>query len=113
MLALRGALDSAEALRRRALAMRVAFPGPEHTITALMAVELADVLVRQRRFAEADSIYRSSLAVLRRHTTETHVDVRRTYRSLATLYDAWGKPDSAAAFRRLAEPAQSAARRAP
>ena len=69
-----------------------------------MAVELADVLVRQRRFAEADSIYRSSLAVLRRRTTETHVDVRRTYRSLATLYDAWGKRDSAATFRRLAEP---------
>jgi len=104
VLALRGALDSAETLRRRALAMRVAVPGPEHTITALMAVELADVLVRQRRFAEADSIYRSSLAVLRRHTTETHLDVRRAYASLARLYDAWGKPDSAAIFRRLASP---------
>ena len=69
-----------------------------------MAVELADVLVRQRRFAEADSIYRSSLAVLRRYTTDTHVDVRRAYGGLATLYDARGKSDSAAIYRRLAEP---------
>ena len=104
VLALRGALDSAEVLRRQALAIRVAAIGPGQTATALMAVELADVLVRQRRFAEADSIYRSSLAVLRRRTTETHVDVRRTYRSLARLYDAWGKRDSAAVYRRLAEP---------
>jgi eukaryotic-like serine/threonine-protein kinase len=110
VIALRGALDSAETLRRRALAIRVASAGPEHTITALTAVELADVLTRQRRFAEADSTYRSSLALLRRYTTESHVDVRRTYRSLAVLYDAWGKPDSAAVFRRLAQPAQSPAR---
>ena len=111
VLALRGALDSAETLRRQALAIRVAAIGPEQTATALMAVELADVLVRQRRFAEADSIYRSSLAVLRRRTTDTHVDVRRTYRSLATLYEAWGKRDSAAVFRRLAETLSSRAKR--
>jgi len=110
VIALRGALDSAEALRRRAVAIRVASAGPEHTITALSAVELADVLTRQRRFAEADSIYRSSLALLRRYTTESHVDVRRTYRSMAVLYDAWGKPDSAALFRRLAQPGRLAAR---
>jgi serine/threonine protein kinase len=98
----RGALDSAEVLRREALAIRVASSGREHTVTALTAVELADVITRQRRFAEADSIYRSSLALLRRYTTETHVDVRRVYASMATLYDAWAKPDSAANFRRLA-----------
>jgi serine/threonine-protein kinase len=110
VLALRGALDSAETLRRRALAIRAAAIGPEQTATALMAVELADVLVRQRRFVEADSIYRSSLAVLRRRTTDTHVDVRRTYASMARLYDAWGKRDSAAVYRRLAEPARSPTR---
>jgi serine/threonine-protein kinase len=74
---------------------------------------LAGVLTQQRRFAEADSIYRSVLAVLRRHTTDTHVDVRRTFAGLATLYQAWGKPDSAAIFRRLAEPARSPAAKAP
>jgi serine/threonine-protein kinase len=113
VLALRGALDSAEALRRQALAIRVGFPGPEHTITALAAVELADVLVQQRRFAEADSIYRSSLTVLRRRTTETHVDVRRAYAGLASLYEAWGKRDSAAIYRRLALPARLPTRQAP
>jgi eukaryotic-like serine/threonine-protein kinase len=113
VLVLRGALDSAETLRRHALSIRLASSGPEHTVTALTAVELADVLTRQRRFVEADSIYRSSLALLRRHTTDDHVDIRRTYASLATLYDAWGKRDSAAIYRRLAQPAGVTARRGP
>jgi serine/threonine-protein kinase len=103
-LALRGALDSAEVLQRRALAIRVAESGPEHTSTALTALRLADVLARGRRYVEADSIYRRSLAVVRRHTTDTHKDVRATYAGLASLYEAWGKPDSAAAFRRRANP---------
>ena len=112
-IALRGALDSAETLCRRAIAIRTESFGPDQTITALTWGGLAGVLTRQRRFAEADSIYRSALVVLRRHTTETHVDVRRTYAGLATLYQVWGKPDSAAVFRRLAEPPRSPARRAP
>jgi serine/threonine-protein kinase len=110
VLALRGALDSAETLRRRVLAYRVRLPGPEHTVTALSAVELADILTRQRRFTEADSICRSALVILRRNTTETHVDVRRAYRSMAALFDAWGKHDSAAVYRKRAEPPSAAGR---
>ena len=112
-IALRGALDSAETLCRRAIAIRTESFGPDQTITALTWGGLAGVLTQQRRFAEADSIYRSALVVLRRHTTDTHIDVRRTYAGLATLYQAWGKPDSAAVFRRLAEPARSPAQRGP
>jgi serine/threonine-protein kinase len=101
-LMLRGALDSAETLARKAVDIRVEVFGPDQTITALTWGGLAGVLTRAGRFAEADSIYRLALGVLRRHTTETHVDVRRTYAGLATLYAAWEKPDSAAIFRRLA-----------
>jgi serine/threonine-protein kinase len=108
--ALRGALDSAEALYRRAIAIRAKSLGPQQALTALTEAGLAGVLTKQRRFAEADSLYRSTLAVLRRQTTDTHLDVRLTYSGMATLYDAWGKPDSAAIFRRLAEPASSSAR---
>jgi serine/threonine-protein kinase len=107
---LRGALDSAEALYRRAIAIRAKSLGPQQALTALTEAGLAGVLTKQRRFAEADSLYRSTLAVLRRQTTDTHLDVRLTYSGMATLYDAWGKPDSAAIFRRLSEPASSSAR---
>ena len=102
VLALRGALDSAETLYRRAVDIRTEANGPDQTITALTWGGLADVLARRRKFAEADSLYRAALAVLLRHTTDTHVDVRTMYGGLASMYDAWGKPDSAAAYRRLA-----------
>ena len=101
-IALRGALDSAETLYRRAIDIRMAAYGPDQTITALTWGGLASVLTQQRRFTEADSLYRAALAVIRRHTTDTHVDVRRTYAGLAAMYQAWGKPDSAAVYRRLA-----------
>jgi serine/threonine-protein kinase len=102
VIALRGALDSAETLYRRAIDIRMAVHGSDQTITALTWAGLADVLTRRRRFAEADSLYRAALAVIRRHTTDTHVDARRAFSGLASMYDAWGKPDSAAAYRRLA-----------
>jgi len=102
VIALRGALDSAETLYRRAIDIRTESFGADQTITALTWGGLAGVLTQQRRFVEADSIYRSALAVLRRHTTDSHIDVRRTYAGLASLYDAWGKRDSAVVYRRLA-----------
>jgi serine/threonine-protein kinase len=108
--ALRGALDSAEMLYRRAVAIRAASLGPQQALTALTEAGLAGVLTKRGRFAEADSIYRNTLSVLRRQTTDTHLDVRNTYAGLATLYDAWGKRDSAAVYRRLAEPTSSGAR---
>ena len=101
-IALRGALDSAEALYRRAIDIRMEANGPDQTITALTWGGLAGVLTQQRRYAEADSLYRAALVVIRRHTTDTHIDVRRTYAGLASMYQAWGKPDSAAFYRRLA-----------
>jgi len=101
-IALRGALDSAETIYRRAVDIRMESNGPDQTITALTWGGLADVLARRRKFAEADSLYRAALEVIRRHTTDTHVDVRVIYSGLASMYDAWGKPDSAAVYRRLA-----------
>ena len=105
--ALRGALDSAEVLYRRAVAIRAASLGPQQALTALTEAGLAGVLTKRGRFAEADSLYRNTLSVLRRQTTDTHLDVRLTYAGLAALYEAWGKPDSAAVYRRLAEPTSS------
>jgi serine/threonine-protein kinase len=102
VVAQRGALDSAEALHRRAVAIRAASVGPEHPLTALSVVPLATVLTQQRRFTEADSLYRWALGLLRHQTIDTHLDIRRTYAGLAMLYEAWGKRDSAAIYRQRA-----------
>ena len=100
----RGALDSAEALHREIIAIRGGVPGTWTAILATANARLADVLTRQGRFAEADSLYREGLAVQRRSLADTHMNVRLTYAGMATLYEAWGKRDSAALFRRLAQP---------
>ena len=42
--------------------------------------------------------------MLRRHTGERHRDIRRIHTGLARLYTAWGRPDQAAAHRRVARP---------
>ena len=106
----RGGLDSAEVVARRAVDIRTASLGPTQTLTALTEAGLAGVLARQRRFEEADSIYRSAVAVIRRRTTESHVDTRAAYAGMAAMFEAWGKADSAARYRRLAEPPRPGAR---
>ena len=104
VLAKRGALDSAEALYRQALAIRRGVPSTWDAIIAVANARIAGVVTLEGRFAEADSLYRESLAVQRRVVAETHMNVRLTYAGMATLYEAWGKHDSAAVFRRLAQP---------
>ncbi|HTJ22542.1 MAG TPA: tetratricopeptide repeat-containing protein kinase family protein, partial [Gemmatimonadaceae bacterium] len=104
VLAKRGALDSAEALYRQALDIRRGVPGTWDAIIAWANVRIAGVLTLEGRFAEADSLYRESVAVQRRFVSETHINVRLTYAGMARLYEAWGKPDSAAVYRRLAQP---------
>ncbi|AHG88160.1 protein kinase [Gemmatirosa kalamazoonensis] len=105
VVAKRGALDSAEALLRRNIAIRERVPASQQAAIAVTDIKLAGVLTRQRRFAEADSLYRWAVAELRRTAAaETNINVRLAYAGMASLYAAWGKPDSAALFRRRAQP---------
>ncbi|HSQ32031.1 MAG TPA: tetratricopeptide repeat protein [Gemmatimonadaceae bacterium] len=104
VLAKRGALDSAEALYRQALVIRQGVPGTWDAIIAAASARIAGVLTLQRRFTEADSLYRDAVARQRRFIAPTHMNVRLTYAGMATLYEAWGRPDSAVVYRRLAQP---------
>ena len=96
--------EEAETLHRRVLAIRNASSGWRSTISGLAATRLAGVITQRGRFAEADSIYRWALAVIRAERPDDHIDMRRVYAGLAALYDARGKPDSAAAYWRLVGP---------
>jgi len=100
----RGALDSAETLYREALTIRRGVPGTFAGIIAVNDAHLARVIALRGRFAEADSLYHEALAVQRSYIVGTHLNLRLTYDGLAALYEAWGKRDSAAVFRRLAQP---------
>ena len=104
VLAQRGALDSAETLYREALTIRRGVPGTFAGILAVSNAHLARIIALRGRFAEADSLYREAIAVQRSYLVGTHLNLRLTYDGLARLYEAWGKRDSAAVFRRLAQP---------
>jgi serine/threonine-protein kinase len=60
------------------------------------------VFIRQGRYAEAEAAYKNGRARLLQITTDSHRAIRRLDAQLARLYDAWGKPDSAAVYRRRA-----------
>ena len=96
----RGATDSAEVLYRREIAIAAAAMRPR--LSGATDAELGGVLIRQRRYTEAEAAYKNALQQLLGITTESHRAVRRVDAQLARLYDAWGKPDSAVVYRRRA-----------
>ncbi|HTJ23865.1 MAG TPA: serine/threonine-protein kinase [Gemmatimonadaceae bacterium] len=98
----RGALDSAEKLYRREMAIAASAFGPRSMVALGTKTDYATVLVRKGRYAEADSAYRQAIAGLRTMTADSHRAVRLAYASVAQLYDAWDKRDSAAVYRRRA-----------
>ena len=107
LLARRGQLDSAEALHRRAVAIRAAALGAEVALVGVTEIPLADLLARRGRYAAAESVYVHALGLIRRTTTDDHIDARRVHAGLATLYAAWGRPADAERHRRLVAPAPS------
>jgi non-specific serine/threonine protein kinase/serine/threonine-protein kinase len=95
----RGDLRGAETLYRDALARNVRQLGENNAATATAAAVLAKVLQVQRRYDEAET------ELLRAQTIRTQVLgaaaplTTRTSDDLAKLYDAWGRPERAAAVR--------------
>ena len=84
------------------MAISAAAYGTRSAVTLGTKTDLAGILVRQGRYAEADAAYREAIAALRTMTADSHRAVRRAYANVAVLYDAWGKRDSAAVYRQRA-----------
>ena len=87
-------------LHRRALALRRDTLGAEHPKTRESLEALADVRIEQEQYAKAEAHLKTNLAVLRAQHGPAHDDTRDARRQLVALYDEWGRPDSAAAYRR-------------
>ena len=71
-----GAVDSAETLIKRAIAIRTATFGREGAITALSSLGLARIAAVRGDTAAADSIYDTAREILLRQTTRDHPDIR-------------------------------------
>jgi serine/threonine protein kinase len=94
-----GRAAEAEPLLREALAIRQAAMPPGHWAKASTESILGACLAAQGRYAEAESLLRESLAVLRSAPHVPPERVRQALGRVIALYDAWGKPGEAAAWR--------------
>jgi serine/threonine-protein kinase len=105
-----GAYDEAVPLLRQALTILRASQSNEHRQTATVAYHLASALRAEGAYAEAEPLYQEALATLRVQLGDTHKTVQTIVAELSALYEAWGQPDRAAAYRdQLAAGADSTA----
>jgi predicted metal-dependent hydrolase len=72
--------------------------GAQHDDTLIAVENLAGLLFRARRFAEAEPVLTEAWSGLRGARGDGDEAVRRFAQRLHALYTAWGKPDEAARF---------------
>ena len=94
-----GELARAEEHLRSALALRVKALKPGHTATAGTQGALGENLLEQNRFEEAEPLLLESHSALHKAFSATDSRTQKARARLATLYDAWGKPEAAATYR--------------
>ncbi len=94
----RGEYKKAEAIFREVLARCLAEEPPGGGLPALDMERLADALVPQREYAEADILYHRALGIFQPQTSDRHHDVQRLLRKLAKLYELQHRPQAAAPY---------------
>jgi Tetratricopeptide repeat len=71
---------------RRSLAIAEKERGPEHPIVGTALNQLAGVLRAQRRYGEAEALYRRSIAISEKALGQEHPTVGNVLNGLAELY---------------------------
>jgi len=89
----------AEALYRDAIAMYSATQSPTHLNTGIARLKLGRTLLRQQRYAEAETELLAGHDIVSRQTTPSVSWLQAARDDLVTLYDATHRPEQAAKFR--------------
>jgi serine/threonine protein kinase/tetratricopeptide (TPR) repeat protein len=89
----------AEQLYREAVRRYTAAQGPNHTNTGIARVKLGHVLLRERRFAEAQAETQAGYDVLVKQTSASLVFLKSARKDLVAEFDTLGKPEMAAKYR--------------
>jgi tetratricopeptide (TPR) repeat protein len=93
--------DEAEKVLREAVKLREENLPAKHFMTALSKGALGEVLSTQKRFAEAEPLLVGSYQDLKQSQAPSSPRTRTALLRLVTLYEQWGKPDAADAYRKL------------
>ena len=100
-----GRLDEAEKLYREVIERRRRVIGESHPRTILTILKLGSLYVESKRFDEAETLLLSAHSSAARTVGEHDAMVQGVIKELAKLYDAWGRPKEANAWRAKLEPA--------
>jgi predicted Zn-dependent protease len=98
-----GRLAEAERIAREALEIRTRVYGPTRSLVGLSQLRLAEVLVAERRLAEAESVGLSGLKIISTNQPASPDDSKRAHDVLARVYDALGRRAEAERQRSLAK----------
>jgi len=96
-----GRTAEAETLLREAVRIRAENAPETHFLRATANGALGEFLTAQSRFPEAESFLLSSYESLKKSQAKNSPRTRLALERLATLYEAWNKPDQAASYRAL------------
>jgi eukaryotic-like serine/threonine-protein kinase len=89
----------AEAVFRDVVARFARAVGPDHRDTGIARVKLGRVLIRQRRFAEAETHTRAGYDILTRDSAPAARFLQDARRDLVAIYEGLGRPDQVEHFR--------------
>jgi serine/threonine-protein kinase len=89
----------AEALYRQAVAMYSETQSPDHLNTGIARLKLGRALLRQQRYADAETELLAGHRIVSRQTSPSVSWLKAAQDDLVTLYDATHRPDQAAKFR--------------
>ncbi len=102
-----GKASEAEPLLRESLDLRRQSLPPGHWLIAAAESSLGACLVARGRYAEAEGLLLSGHQGLKASRGDAHTLTVDARRRLVTLYNAWGKPEKAAAYESGSGPAPS------
>lgn len=93
-------IDEAEKLLREAVRIRTENMPETHFLRATGNGALGEFLTAQGRFPEAETFLLASYESLKKSQAENSPRTRLALQRLASLYEAWNKPEQAARYRR-------------
>jgi serine/threonine protein kinase len=96
-----GKLEDAEKLLREAVRIRAENMPETHFLRATATGALGEFLTEQKRFPEAESFLVASHESLQKSQAANSPRTKRARERLANLYEAWNKPDQAAAYQEM------------
>jgi hypothetical protein len=94
-----GEFERAEGLYREALAGQRRVLGDKHRITARTGLNLAGMLFRQRRYADAEPLAIAGYTVFRDVLGEDNATTQAARKRVVEIYEGWGRPAEAAKWK--------------